>query len=767
MPDWKFPPPVAVPAALRQAVGGHPLVAELLFRRGLADPQAARAFLHPDAWQPSPPEALPGLRKAAALLEAAIRRRRRILVWGDFDVDGQTSTALLVETLGLLGAAPAFYIPNRARESHGVHIPALERLLRDPGFDLLLTCDTGVTAHAALAFLRRRGVPVIVTDHHDLGESLPPAEAVVNPKRLPARHPLSSLPGAGVAWKLSEALLSARSLDPAPLLDLAALGIVADVAEQRGDTRYLLQRGLDVLRGAKRIGLRALARAAGLRLERLTEEGIGFTLAPRLNALGRLEDAREAVELLTTRDPARADYLALRLEALNARRRLLTEQVYQAAKAQLARRPELARLPAIVLGQAGWPGGVVGIVASRLVEEYGRPVLLFSLGEDGVARGSARSVAGVHITEAIAAQKDLLLSFGGHPMAAGCALRSADLPAFREGLARTLRERVPPQGLHPALEVDAELPLAALTPETVRDLERLAPFGAGNPQPVFVACSLHLEDIQPLGREGRHRRVRVRDAAGNRYRVLWWRPPQDQPPPEVFDLAYTVRMSTFRGEERVQITWVASRPAQQPLVEVRPAAPQPLLVDARAWPDVEARLAEWLAEADTLVWAEGGTVPGGLPRHALRPARRLVVWSAPPSGAVLRRALARVQPQEVVLVARDPGLDEPQRFLRHLSALVKYALESRSGVFPLERAAAATAQRMGALFAGLAWLAAEGHIRLGEGDETAYTVQRGSGRRRPDEAALAAGQLHLLLEETAQYRRYLRRAALESIFQTP
>ncbi len=767
MPDWTFPPPADVPAALRQAVGGHPLVAELLFRRGVTDPQAARAFLDPDAWQPSPPEALPGLSEAAALLEEAVRRRKRILVWGDFDVDGQTSTALLVETLRLLGASPAFYIPNRARESHGVHLPALERLLRDPGFDLLLTCDTGITAHAALTFLRARGVPVIVTDHHDLGESLPPAAAVVNPKRLPPGHPLGSLPGAGVAWKLSEALLAARGLDPSPLLDLAALGIVADVAEQRGDTRYLLQRGLETLRLTRRTGLRALARAAGLRLERLTEEGIGFTLAPRLNALGRLEDAREAVELLTTRDADRADYLALRLEALNARRRLLTDQVYQAAQAQLRRRPELARLPAIVLGQAGWPGGVVGIVASRLVEEYGRPVLLFSLGEDGIARGSARSVEGVHITEAIAAQKDLLLSFGGHPMAAGCALRSADLPAFREGLARTLRGRVPPEGLRPALTVDAELPLDALTPETVRDLERLAPFGAGNPQPVFVARALRLEDIQPLGREGRHRRVRVRDAAGKRYGVLWWRSHDAQPPPQVFDLAYTVRMSAYRGEERVQITWVAARPAEQPVVEVPPAAPERILVDARALPDAEARLAEWLAAADTLVWAEGGAAPGGLPRCDLHPARRLVVWSAPPSGAVLRLALARVQPQEVVLVARDPGLDAPRRFLQRLSALVKYALEARAGELPLERAAAASAQRMAALFAGLAWLAAEGHIRLGAGDERTYTVQRGSGRRRPADAALAARQLRLVLEETAQYRRYVQRAALESIFRTP
>lgn len=759
------PPPVTVPQALQQAVGGHPLVAELLYRRGIRDPQTARAFLDPDAWQPSPPDSLPDLARAAALLEDAIRSGRRILVWGDFDVDGQTSTALLVESLTRLGAQVHFYIPNRARESHGVHIASLQRLANDPGFDLLLTCDTGITACQAVDFAHQQGAQVIITDHHELGERLPAAEAVVNPRRLPPEHPLATLPGVGVAWQLASALLSAHNEEADSLLDLVALGIVADVAEQRGDTRYLLQRGLHVLRGTNRLGLRALAKAANLNLARLSDEGIGFSLGPRLNALGRLDDANAAVELLTTQDPARADYLALRLESLNARRRMLTEQVYQAAKAQLERNPELARLPVIVLGQEGWPGGVVGIVASRLVEEFGRPVMLFSVGADGVARGSARSVEGVHITQAIAAQAHYLLKFGGHPMAAGCSLKAENLPAFREGLARTLKGRIPPEGVQPTLHVDAELPLGALSPELVADLERLAPFGAGNPQPVFLARGLQLDTVQSLGREGEHRKVVVRDSSGEQHAVLWWRSRQADLPPQRFDLAYTARMNDFRGEQRLQITWVAMQVAEQPQVEVVPPAPQRVLVDGRSWGRDKTRLAAWQGDADTVVWAEGVLLEDGMPRDALRPATRLVVWSAPPSSASLHRALDVVSPQEVVLVACDPGLDEPQAFLQRLAGAVRYALQQREGRIPLARVAALTAQRMETVFAGLAWLAAEGHIALEGSDDAVCVVRRGNGVRHAADAALMARQIRALLTETAQYRRFVQQGDLRRVLE--
>src|SRR5262245_59569883 len=297
MTQWLISSQPHIPADLLN-FAGDPFLAHLLAQRGLSTAQQARAFLDPQAYQPSPPDVQPDLAQAVTRLSQAIERQEVIGVWGDFDVDGQTSTALLVSTLQSLGAQVRFYIPNRLTESHGIKLPALQRFIA-AGVKLILTCDTGIAEHEAIAVAQAASVEVIVTDHHDLAETLPPAQAVVNPKRLLSGHPLRELPGVGVAYKLAEALYWAygRAAESESLLDLVALGIVADVAQQTGDTRYLLQKGLVVLSQTPRLGLQTLIESARLSAPHLTEEHIGFWLAPRLNALGRLGDANLAVEL--------------------------------------------------------------------------------------------------------------------------------------------------------------------------------------------------------------------------------------------------------------------------------------------------------------------------------------------------------------------------------------------------------------------------------------------------------------------------------------
>ena len=379
MRHWLEPQAIDLPQDLQAAVGGHPLVAQVLARRGILTPAAAAAFLDPARYIPCPATALPGLSAAADRVEAAIRRQEPICVWGDFDVDGQTSTTVLVSTLRDLGAAVTFHIPVRARESHGVNLPVLSEILAG-GARLVLTCDTGIDAHAAVDFARSRGVDFVITDHHALPPSLPQAAAVVNPRLLPAGHPLGTLPGVGVAYKLAEELYRrfGREGEALPLVDLAALGIVADVAVQTGEARYLVQQGLAALRQAGRLGIKAMLEAAELHPAWLTETHIGFELGPRLNALGRLSDANISVEFLTTHDPGRARLIAATLEGLNTRRQLLTNQVFQAAQAQLENDPSLLEGAALVLAHPAWPAGVIGIVASRLVERYNRPVVLIA-----------------------------------------------------------------------------------------------------------------------------------------------------------------------------------------------------------------------------------------------------------------------------------------------------------------------------------------------------------------------------------------------------
>jgi single-stranded-DNA-specific exonuclease len=498
MTRWINPPPIEIPASFAD-LNLPPLIAQTLVRRGIDTPEAARAFLQPDSLPSTP---FPGIEKAVELIGEAIHANKMIGVWGDFDVDGQTSTTVLVQTLQALGANVIYYIPIRGKESHGVHIETLKPIL-DNGVKLIITCDTGITAYEAIDYANSRGVDVVVTDHHELGDTLPNARAIINPKLLPADHLLSNLAGVGVAYKLAEALMRSndsaqrpggvsrsgtattpvltdgvRKVATTDLLDLVALGLIADVALLKGETRSLVQRGIQVLRNTGRIGLRAMAELSGTSLESLTEESIGFSFAPRLNALGRLGDANPAVELLLSHDPARARVLATQIEGLNAQRRLLTSQVYEAAEAQLHDNPELRNGPAIILWSQNWPGGVVGIVANKLVERYRKPAILLNQSENGILRGSARSIEGFHITEAIATQKALLLGFGGHPMAAGLALPAERLAQFRKGLGRAIEEQLGKVVREePTLQIDAWLGLEEINLEFAESLEALPHLG--------------------------------------------------------------------------------------------------------------------------------------------------------------------------------------------------------------------------------------------------------------------------------------------------
>ena len=320
MNRWLDPQPVNTSSL--DDLNLHPLVAQTLVRRGIKSPIVAQAFLHLGATPFTP---FPGIEKAVTRIHSAIQDRQSICVWGDFDVDGQTSTALLVQALGAMKANVTYYIPIRGKEGHGIHIETLKPII-DNGAKLIVTCDTGITAHEAIDYANSRGVDVVVTDHHDLGETLPNANAIINPKLLPEGHPLANLAGVGVAYKLAEALLiENHKSEIENLLDLVALGLIADIALLKGETRLLAQLGIQALRETQRPGLKVMAELSGTNLETLTEETIGFTFAPRLNALGRLGDANPAVELLITQDPARARVLATQIEGLERAAQIIDE----------------------------------------------------------------------------------------------------------------------------------------------------------------------------------------------------------------------------------------------------------------------------------------------------------------------------------------------------------------------------------------------------------------------------------------------------------
>ena len=683
-----------------------------------------------------------------------------ICVWGDFDVDGQTATALLVSTLRDLAADVRYHVPVRETASHGVDLPNLKQVIA-AGARLILTCDTGITAHEAANYARGQRVDMIITDHHELGATLPDATAVINPKLLDSRaHPLADLPGVGVAYKLTEALYerARRRQDATRHLDLVALGIVADLALQRGDTRYLLQRGLAALRDTQRPGLVALMDAAELRPTSLSEEHIGFILGPRLNAAGRLADANTCVDLLTTDDIGRARILAADLETLNARRQLLCNQVEQGAEAQIARDPSLLEGGALVLANPAWPAGIIGIVASRLVEKYGKPTVLISSPPGEVARASGRSVAGVNITAALAAHADLLVNFGGHPMAAGFGIDPERIPDLRRALSRTAAAMLADAHVEAGLRIDGYLPLSELTPVLADDLARLAPFGPGNPPLTLVAERLQARHSKKIGRNDEHRLVVVADAAGVEQQVIWWNGGGDAPPEGVFDLACVVRNSTYRGVRELQVEWVEARPCAEGEAEAKIKA-EVKVEDYRNTPQPRKILAEVLEQGDVAVWREGegvGDVPG-YDRWNLPRAATLVIWTAPPGPAELRAALAQVVPAEVLLFASGPGADTLETFIRRLTGLVKHVLSARGGRAPIAQLAAAAAQRETTVRLGLAWLAARGHLHIVEERSEEVQLTPGDGLGAPDaDFKVLDARLRAALAETAAYRAYFR-----------
>ncbi len=497
-----------------------PIVAQLLLNRGLGDPAAAKRFLEAPLPGLYPPTLLPGVEEAADRLLAAIREGRRLCVYGDYDVDGVTGTVILWQALRLLGTAADFYVPNRLEEGYGLNCDALQQIART-GSSVVVTVDCGIASLAEADEARRLGLELLITDHHEPKATLPNAAVLVHP-RLGDAYPFRDLSGSGVAFKLAWALLqraSGGSRVTPPFRDflmdsmmLAMLGTIADVVPLHDENRIFVRHGLERLQQARQdhertrqapwLGLRALLTVADPEAKaKLDEDYIRFHLAPRLNAAGRLGCARLVVELLTTTSPQRAADLARYLESQNEQRRQIERRILAQAR-ELIAGSNLERMPALVLANPDWHKGVIGIVAGRLVELYGRPVLLIASQEDP-AQGSGRSVPGFALHEALRACGDGLISHGGHAAAVGFKIPHAVLDSFRERLCAYTAECFPSGPPAPCLVVDAEVPFSALTPGLVQALDKLKPYGAGNsglngagalqnPPPLFLAGGLQV-----------------------------------------------------------------------------------------------------------------------------------------------------------------------------------------------------------------------------------------------------------------------------------
>ncbi|MFS8665911.1 MAG: single-stranded-DNA-specific exonuclease RecJ, partial [Limnochordales bacterium] len=508
---WKMSPAPdeAVVEGLMREAGVSRVAARLLAARGFTDPAAVRAFLRSDPSALHDPWALPDMAPAVERLAQAISLGEPVAIYGDYDVDGQTSVALLVRALAGLGLPVQWYIPERQSEGYGLHRDAVERLAAQ-GVRLLVTVDCGTPSVAEVARARELGMDVIITDHHEPGAVLPAAAAVINPKRADSQYPFRELAGVGVAYKLLVALGQrlGRPLVGDDGLGLVALGTVADVCPLVDENRILVRAGLQQMQREPSVGLAALARVAGLDHRRMTAAHVAFGLAPRLNAAGRVRHARLGVELLLTEDPARAEAVAGTLNEANRERQQMEADILAAAIEQVEREDLLADWVLVVAGE-GWHPGVIGIVAARLVERFARPAVVVALdGPEG--KGSARSIVGFDLFWALSRCAHLLLRYGGHALAAGLTVSREQLPALRAGLNAVAAQVLGPADLLPRVRIDLQVDLGQVDEGLVRELEALAPFGAGNPTPVLAARGVRVLGARTVGADGQHLKLSLR-----------------------------------------------------------------------------------------------------------------------------------------------------------------------------------------------------------------------------------------------------------------
>ena len=588
---WSLAPPQPLLAGqLAKAVNVSPLLAQCLLNRGLSEPARITGFLQPRLKQLADPFLLPNMAAAVERLFQARERKEPLVVFGDYDVDGVTSTALLVEVLGRLGWSTCHYLPHRLEEGYGLSREGVENCLQKFPVRLLLAVDCGSTARDTIAWLKQRSVDVIVLDHHQISDPPPEPVALVNPQLTLNTGPRAAdgadttgsaprcplQPGshtefcsAGLAFKLAHALVkrardaglpASADFDLRPLLDLVALGTVADIVPLTGENRILVSAGLDRLNTTQRPGLAALKSVAQTPSPLGTYE-VGFQLGPRLNAAGRLETAEEALRLLLARDLAEAMPIARNLDSQNRERqkieRGIVEQVAGGLRAAFNPDTDLV----IVEGRLMWHIGVLGIVASRVMQEFYRPTIILG-GEGDEWRGSGRSIPGFDLAAALRECDDLLVRHGGHAMAAGLSIRAGNLDALRLRLNDIARRTLKPETLQPSLRLDAEVGLDEASLEGLNDLERLRPIGQGNPAVQVVACNLsHQRPLQRIGAEKQHVKMWVTDGVTTR-EAVWWGAGNQSLPVGRFDLSFAPQINHFNNQLNVQLKVLDWRPSR-------------------------------------------------------------------------------------------------------------------------------------------------------------------------------------------------------------
>ncbi len=548
----------SAPPDFTEQLGHGAMIATLLYQRGQDNPEQAFQFLetaYPNGLHS--PLDMKDMDTAAARLAHAITTQEPIAVYGDFDTDGVTAVALLQQAVTTMGGLIRPYIPNRQNEGYGLNINAIDDLIAE-GTRLLVTVDCGISNVQEIAHARAMGLDVIVTDHHTPPATLPDALAIVNPKQTDCPYPYKQLVGVGIAFKLVQATIKqgipANGLRGRDMLDLVALGTIADLGPLDGENRVLVKAGLEAIHLTQRPGLQALIKAAGLHQKRINSTAVAFMLAPRINAAGRMKDASLAYHLLLADDPTTAATLADELNQANRQRQTLTEEMYQTARQQ-AEQENKHTNPIVIMHDEHYHQGLVGLVAAKLAEHWHRPVLMIERGAEE-SRGSARSVNGFNIIEALTECQDIFTRFGGHSMAAGFTLPTSRLDELEERMQTIATDQLNDTMLTPRLEIDADIPLHTITWDIHTQLQQLEPFGSGNQQPTLMSRNVEAIDIQTVGKEQQHLKLRLRENGSRPLDAIAFRLGHLAEPlrkhPHI-DIAYTLETNEWQEYRALQL----------------------------------------------------------------------------------------------------------------------------------------------------------------------------------------------------------------------
>lgn len=566
--------------SIEQTSGVSPVIAQILALRGITQPADVARFLDLKMTGLRPPDALPGVSKAVEVIHSAVASGQKIFIYGDYDADGMTSTAILFRCIKLLGGNASYFVPNRLDDGYGLNIDAIKKL-KKRGAKLIVTVDCGIASVDEIQAANELGLKVVVTDHHLPGPALPAAAAIVHPGLPEGDYPFAGLCGAGVAFKLAWALCQKHHGSPKlpeemrnflfAACSLAAIGTVADVVPLLDENRILVHHGLNCMRAFANPGLNELLKLAKCdQKPTLTAEDIAFSIGPRLNAAGRLGQAQLGVELLTCEDPERAIALAQYIDQLNKNRDSLERRILRAANKMLREEYDPANEPALVLAAPDWHLGVIGIVAGRLASAHHRPVVIISIDPLGnrPAVGSCRTSCGVDLHAALGQCSDHLIKFGGHAAAAGISIDPNQINAFREEFCQQVIEQVSVGEMVPDLDIDAETFVGQLSINMMNDLEKLAPFGQDNPRPVLCASGVKLaKAAQPMGAEGRHLSVQLEQDSATIRAVAFGKGewvPQLSDTEALYDFAFRPVVNEFRGRRSVEVQLIDFRPSEVP-----------------------------------------------------------------------------------------------------------------------------------------------------------------------------------------------------------